>query len=178
MKLLPQTLLRLLILAFLPLAMTSAAQENKASPWEEAALNALRAINSGNADLFLAWTHEEEQERLKMQFMEKVLTPVPGVTPESHLKRYGLLSVDQLSRMPAAAFVTMAIPADYAANDAVTRDAMRRSTFRVVGTEKVEDDHYRVRIALHVPLEDQPLDRELVANVVRVPEGWRYNGLK
>jgi hypothetical protein len=171
-----QCMLRGLLLVFVAQGVVLAQEKQK--PWEEAALNAVKAINSGNADLFLAWSHPQEQERLKSKFMEKVLTPTPGVTPEAQLRTYGLRSVEQLSRMPAAAFAAVAIAQDYAANDAVTRQAMARATFRILASEKIAEDHFRVRMALHVPLEEQPLDRELVANVVRTEEGWRYNGLE
>jgi hypothetical protein len=55
---------------------------------------------------------------------------------------------------------------------------MAKATFVLTKSEKIEDDHYRVHIAMHVPFEVQPVDREFVANVVNDGEGWKYNGFQ
>ncbi|MDZ4289334.1 MAG: hypothetical protein U0984_15315 [Prosthecobacter sp.] len=156
-------------------------QEPDFKPWERAALSAVKAINSGNADLFLAWTHPEEQYRLKAMFMRRLLTQTQTQgegTLEAQLRPYGVRNLEELARMPEAAFIAISIPSQYAANDAVMREAMSQTTVKITKTVKVEEDHYEVHLALHVPLAEKPLDKVLVANVVREGDAWKYNGFR
>jgi hypothetical protein len=156
------------------------AQAPEMKPWEEAALNALKAINSGNADQFLAWSHPQEQFRLKVAFMERLMaqqTKTPGPQIEQQLRPYGVKSLEELARMPETSFIAVSIPHQYAQTDALMREAMTRATFRIRTSEKVEEDGYKLYIDLHVPLPGQPLDTELVAVVTKYRGAWKYNGL-
>ena len=153
--------------------------QERLKPWEIAAMTAVKAINSGNADLYLASAHPAELYRLKEKFVTQVLVPRPGVDLGEQLKPYGVTSVEQLLRMPDAAFAAVAIPQQYAANDAATKEAMGKATFEVKRSVVVEDGVYEVHIALHVPFPGQPLDQTLVALVVRDEAGrWKYGGLR
>lgn len=148
-------------------------------PWERAALVAVKAINSGNADLFLACTHPEEQYRLKAAFMRQLVSQAADqATLEGRLRPYGVRTLEELARMPEAAFVAISIPNQYAANDAVMREAMSRTTVAITKTVKIAEDHYEVHLALHVPLAGEPLDKTLVAHVVRDGSAWKYNGFR
>ena len=84
--------------------------QERLKPWEIAAMTAVKAINSGNADLYLASAHPAELYRLKEKFVTQVLVPRPGVDLGEQLKPYGVTSVEQLLRMPDAAFAAVAIP--------------------------------------------------------------------
>ncbi|HYF37651.1 MAG TPA: hypothetical protein VD994_20285 [Prosthecobacter sp.] len=174
------TALRVWLLGTVLLAGLVYGQEARLKPWEEAALNAVKAINAGNADLFVAWAHPAELYRLKEKLMRRVLTPVPDAPSiAEQLKPYGVRTLEELARMPDAAFAAIAIPQQYLANDEVTREAMARATFQIVRTVLVEEDVYEVHIALHVPFEVQPLDQTLVALSVKDEAGkWKYSGLR
>jgi hypothetical protein len=156
------------------------AQEERLKPWEAAALNGVKAINAGNADQFVAWAHPAELSRLRDKYLRQILTPTPGAPSlEEQLKPYGVKTVEELARMPDATFAAVAIPQQYAANDAPTREAMGRATFKIVRTVPVEEGVYEVHIALHVPFPVLPLDQTLVALAVKDEAGkWKYAGLR
>jgi hypothetical protein len=163
-----------LVLSML-LAATTPAPAGGAEPWETAVVEAVTAMNRGDGDTFVKWSHKDFNELMRMLPLQSLKDEPESRGTKDFLAQMAVKNIAELEALDTDTYVRRLIPAMHNAQPPAVRDSMKEVKIAVKQSAS-EGDLQRVTVELTVRFLAQPKTMEQTLYAKREGDEWKYYG--